>query len=44
MFTSKKKKLKIAQEIKTLTSHFADQHSANLSNNKEHFYCWNDVI
>ena len=38
MFTSKKKKLKIAQEIKTLTSHFADQQSANLSNNKEHFY------
>ena len=39
MFTSKKKKLKIAQEMKTLTSHFADQHSANLiSNNKEHFY------
>ena len=38
MFTSKKKNLKIAQEIKPLTSHFADQHSANLSNNKEHFY------
>lgn len=36
--------VRLAPEIKPLTSHFADQHSANLSNHKEHFYWWNGVI
>ena len=30
--------VRLAPEIKPLTSHFADQHSVNLSKHKEHVY------
>ena len=35
---AKDSSVSLSQEIKTLSSYFAGQHSANLSNHKEHFY------